>query len=195
MLNIGGRDVIRVRYKYYGLSDIFDFSCDFHVNLYFDEDWCFLGTDYTSSGMDGTQQKLAYGQNSDIEMYFFADKQQYAPGEKPKVTTILRNVGEEPITLISYAPKITYVGVLQDGAEVSGGIDCAAQGIDLKPGEIFLETSEVSLIDRRGNILPAGTYELEAKVSAQQIFDDERGMHVSWHQHKTIEITEEISER
>lgn len=195
MLDIGGRDVIRVRYQYYDLRDIFDFPCDFHVNLYFDEDWCFLGTDYTSSGMDGTQQKLAYGQNSDIEMYFFADKQEYAVGEKPKVTTILRNVEEKSVSLISYAPKISYVGVLQDGAEVSGGIGCAAQEIELKPREIFRETSEVLLIDRRGNDLPADTYELEAMVSAQQIFDGERGMRVVWYQHKAIVITEETSER
>ena len=82
-----------------------------------------------------------------------------------------------------------------DGAEINGGIDCAAQEITLKPGEIYRETSEVLLIDRRGNDLPADTYELEAMVSAQQIFDGERGMRVVWYQHKAIVITEETSER
>lgn len=176
---IAGMPLQRVQYTFFQIGEI-----ENNVNLYFDENGQFVGTDGDSYF------------HGDIQMWVFADKQGFSADDTLTVTTVLKNWGESK-KFITFG-AVAWSEFFKKGVFVGGGVDASARELELKMNEVVVLENQYRDWDKwvqppAGNGLP-GIYTMVTFVEMQEILEDtageERGSRIQLREVREVEIEE-----
>ena len=114
------------------------------INLYFEKDGTFLGTDGSLFYEDGREeQRDSRWFDGELSCWLFLSSPEIKMDETLEGTVVLRRKEDADTrerTFRAFAPMIAYFGYFQNGKEISGGIDAAGQELTLSVGEVYTET-------------------------------------------------------
>lgn len=180
---IQGMDLRRVQYTYFKMGTEPN-TIEHNINLYFDQDGQFVGTD---------GDLYLHG---DIQMWVFADKRRFTADETVTVTTVLKNWGDARSFTVYGA--VAWQEFFKDGMSVGGAVDASGKVLKLDENEVIVLESQYSDWEKwirlqEGDVLP-GKYAMVTYVDMNEAqdgtFEGSQGVNIRLHETRELKLTE-----